>query len=98
MGCVITNIECYRVDSPLVVTGGGRLDNPIEVSQCIRIDTPIEVTCSTICDVGIGEFVRFALSSLSWVGDDNNEGVTKYNTLISSGAWSLEEVEIEELL
>lgn len=98
MGCVIADIECRRLDTPIEVNGVARLDAPSTAGYCGRLDTPIEVTCSIICDVGIGEFIRFALSSLQWVGDDNNEGVTKYNTLISSGAWSLEEVEIEELL
>lgn len=98
MGCVIADIECRRLDTPIEVNGVARLDVPATAVYHGRLDTPIEVTCSIICDVGIGEFIRFALSSLQWVGDDNNEGVTKYNTLISSGAWSLEEVEIEELL
>lgn len=43
-------------------------------------------------------FVRFAQSSLVWLDEDNKVGVVKYNTLVASGSWSLEEVEIEELL
>ena len=58
----------------------------------------LEVSCSIICDIGVGEFIRFALSVLQWVGDDNAEGVVKYNKLTASGDWSLEEVEIEEML
>lgn len=58
----------------------------------------LDVSCSIICNVGVGEFIRFALSVLQWVGDDNAEGVVKYNKLTASGDWSLEEVEIEEML
>ena len=122
MGCVITKIECNRLDKAIVAGLSGRLDEPVEanffgridesisastigrldksidISFYKRIDTPITASCSIICDVGFQDFVRFALESLQWIGDENNEGVIKYNTLTSSGAWSLEEVEIEELL
>lgn len=80
----------------------------IEVSTslyapCIKpmvfeMGTHLDVSCSIICNVGVGEFIRFALSVLQWVGDDNAEGVVKYNKLTASGDWSLEEVEIEEML
>lgn len=60
------------------------------------------VTCfvsgTIVCAIGSEAVIRFTLSGLRWNGADNNAGVTKYNTLISSGDWSLEEVEIEELL
>lgn len=98
MGCVIADIECRRLDTPIDVDGVARLDTPITAAYVGRLDVPIEVTCSIICDVGIGEFVRFALSSLQWLDDDNREGVTQYNTLTASGDWSLEDIEIEELL
>lgn len=98
MGCVIADIECRRLDTPIDVDGVARLDTPITAAYVGRLDVPIEVTCSIICDVGIGEFVRFALSSLQWLDDDNREGVTKYNTLTASGDWSIEDIEIEELL
>lgn len=122
MGCVITKIECNRLDKAIVaglsgrldepveanffgridesisVQAGGRLDVPVSISLLGRIDTPITASCSIICDVSVQEFIRFTLESLQWIGDENNEGVIKYNTLTSSGAWSLEEVEIEELL
>lgn len=96
MGCVVANVKCSRLDAPLEVVTT-RIDTPI-FAKSIRLDVPIEVTCSIICDVGVGEFIRFALSTLQWVGDDNAEGVVKYNKLTASGDWSLEEVEIEEML
>lgn len=98
MGCVIADIECRRLDTPIEVNGVARLDTPATAVYCGRLDTPIEVTCSIICDVGIGEFVRFALSSLQWLDDENRVGATKYNTIMASGDWSLEDIEIEELL
>ena len=88
--------KCQRLDVPIEVVTT-RIDTPI-FAKCQRLDVPIEVTCSIICDIGVGEFIRFALSALQWVGDDNAEGVVKYNKLTASGDWSLEEVEIEEML
>lgn len=96
MGCVVANVKCSRLDAPIEVVTT-RIDAPI-FAKSIRLDAPIEVTCSIICDIGVGEFIRFALSTLQWVGDDNAEGVVKYNKLTASGDWSLEEVEIEEML
>lgn len=96
MGCVLANVKCQRLDVPIEVVTT-RIDTPI-FAKSIRLDAPIEVTCSIICDIGVGEFIRFALSALQWVGDDNAEGVVKYNKLTASGDWSLEEVEIEEML
>lgn len=60
--------------------------------------TTIKASGSIVCAIGSEAVIRFTLSGLRWNGADNNAGVTKYNTLISSGEWSLEEVEIEELL
>lgn len=96
MGCVIANIKCQRLDAPIEVATT-RIDTLTGV-VVHRLDAPIEVTCSIICDIGVGEFIRFVLSALQWVGDDNAEGVVKYNKLTASGDWSLEEVEIEEML
>ena len=96
MGCVIANVKCQRLDAPIFAYGL-RLDAPI-FAYGLRLDSPIKVTCSIICDIGVGEFIRFALSTLQWVEDDNAVGVVKYNELIASGEWSLEEITIEELL
>lgn len=92
----LTGVVTHRLDEP-VVANVSRMDALI-FAKSLRLDAPIEVTCSIICDIGVGEFIRFALSALQWVGDDNAEGVVKYNKLTASGDWSLEEVEIEEML
>lgn len=63
-----------------------------------RIFENPKVASSIVCNAGVGEFVKWTLESLQWLGEDNQVGVTKYNTLIASGDWSLEELEIEELL
>lgn len=67
-------------------------------AQCLLLNPPFRVASGLVCDVINTSGIRFTLSGLRWNGADNNAGVTKYNTLISSGDWSLEEVEIEELL
>lgn len=80
---------------PSVDSGGVKAEAFVE---SLRIGILPKVTSSIVCDVGVGEFVRWALESLQWLGEDNQVGVTKFNTLIASGEWSLEEVTIEELL
>lgn len=96
MGCVITNISSQRLDPDMAVESK-RIGIEITVSSQISETLP-KVTSSIVCNVGVGEFVKWALESLQWLGEDNQVGVTKYNTLIASGEWSLEEVIIEELL
>lgn len=71
--------------------------NTVDINS-LRIGTLPLVTSSIVCDVGVRQFVKWALESLQWLGEDNQVGVTKYNKLIASGEWSLEELEIEELL
>lgn len=80
---------------PAVDSGGVKAET---FAESLRIGILPKVTSSIVCDVGVGEFVKWALESLQWLGEDNQVGVTKYNTLIASGEWSLEELEIEELL
>jgi hypothetical protein len=80
---------------PAVDSGGVKAETFVE---SLRIGILPKVTSSIVCDVGVGEFVKWALESLQWLGEDNQVGVTKFNTLIASGEWSLEELEIEELL
>lgn len=80
---------------PSVDSGGVKTEAFVE---SLRLGILPKVTSSIVCDVGVGEFVKWALESLQWLGEDNCIGVTKFNTLIASGEWSLEELEIEELL
>lgn len=91
-----TIVSSERVDDMIVVTSK-RMGIEIAVTA-EHIGALPSVTSSINCDVGVGEFARWALESLQWLGEDNQVGVTKYNKLIASGEWSLEELEIEELL
>ena len=76
---------CFRIGETASVSGFG-------------ISKPLEVSCFRVCSINSESFVRFKESMLSWYGADNTEGVIKYNILTASHSWSLEEVEIEELL
>lgn len=51
-----------------------------------------------VCSVPEEMAIQFAKDKLVWEGETNKEGVVIYNTLISTGEWSLEEITIEELL
>lgn len=53
---------------------------------------------SIVCTIEGESGIRFTLSGLRWLEADNKVGTIKYNTLISTGDWSLAVVEIEELL
>lgn len=79
------NISVARCDLPLVHTIN-------------HIDIIPNIECEIDKDVNIGQFIRFALSSLQWIGNENNVGMTKYNTLTTTSNWSLDEITIEELL
>lgn len=61
-----------------------------------RAENIHSVTVTPICGVGTGDILRFSVSKLLWSNKDNYVGNVKYNTLISSEDWVLEE--IEELL
>ena len=67
-------------------------------AECFPLSERVKPSAFLICSVNQDSFIRFKESMLSWYGRDNNEGVIKYNTLTASGKWTLEEVEIEELL
>lgn len=91
---IAINSECVRV----VVDVTSEHVKSAATATSERIFEIPKVASSIVCNVGIGEFVRWTLESLQWLGEDNQVGVTKYNKLIASGDWSLEELEIEELL
>lgn len=57
----------------------------------------LEVRCGVICEINGSAVIKFEFDKLVWDSvDDNQIGNTKYNTLVASGDWILEE--IEELL
>ena len=94
MGCLVG--EVTRVSEGLQM-GVGRIGTNLQLSAN-RVSEGLRIDVGLICSVGDVYIIRFDKESLVWLGADNREGVTKYNTLTASGAWSLEEVEIEELL
>lgn len=51
-----------------------------------------------VCPISAESYIIFDKDMLSWGAMDNRVGVTKYNNLTATGKWSLEEIEIEELL
>ena len=64
----------------------------------IRHGDGLRGNLSMVCSVNKEAYIRFEEGFITWYGTDNDDGVIKYNTLIASGDWLLEEVEIEELL
>ena len=93
MACL--KISAHRVGESLKMTAN-RYGDALQISAQ-RTGERLKITASLVCNVS-EDFIRFEIPTLSWLGAGNAEGVIKYNTLIASGAWSLEEVEIEELL
>lgn len=63
-----------------------------------RTTEPLKVRVATICGVNNEVILRFDYDKLTWLDEDNKEGVIKYNILTVSSDWSLEEIIIEELL
>lgn len=63
-----------------------------------RQKEPLQVTLGVVCSVPEELILHFVKNKLVWEGETNKEGVVKYNTLIATGEWSLEQVVFEELL
>lgn len=84
---LLSTVSAYKVDNNLKVIAYDITEKQIE-----------DVICSSICAVAALYFLYFKEKSIKWQKKDNNEGFIKYNTLIASESWSLEEIEIEELL
>lgn len=70
----------------------------IENVELKSITPKMNVDFGIVCTIGGDYILRFGKAILTWDEADNREGVVKYNTLIASGDWSLEEIQIEELL
>lgn len=62
------------------------------------INTQIVGSVGIICTPNTEVILRFEQANLFWEKDENVVGFTKFNLLTASGNWSLEEIEIEELL
>ena len=61
-----------------------------------KISEEIIINIGVICSINGEQILSFEHSVLSWSGEENEAGITKYNLLSASGDWILEE--IEELL
>lgn len=68
------------------------------VAMSIAYRPAVKVRVAMICDVGEDVVLRWEQDKLVWSGGENNRNVTKYNVLIASDEWKLEELMIEELL
>lgn len=88
---VVGYIECETLTASIATA-----NNALHGS--ISVNAGIVGVISEIC-LAKGDYViRWAKPLLEWAGDDNREGVIKYNILTASSDWSLEEIIIEELL
>lgn len=67
-------------------------------SNVTPIKTKINMLVKLICTANYLEVIEWAKSVLQWDSEDNVVGTIKYNTLIASDDWTIEEVTIEELL
>lgn len=112
MGCVAVNIAiaCSSILPTISSLGGIKHDVKAEQIMSVyvecenimtahsRIGERLQAKVGIVCSIPEEFVVRFAKDKLVWEGDTNNEGVILYNTLVSTGEWSLEEITIEELL
>lgn len=93
MGCLTADISRVTQNILPTITRKDALNGMITSRR-----EPLRVKVGMVCSVPESMAIRFAKSNLVWEGDTNTEGVILYNTLISTGEWSLEEITIEELL
>ena len=99
------SVNATPIGNPIVcsITYKNLLTYIKDISESIRVfikrtTEPLKVRVATICGVNNEVILRFDYDKLTWLDDDNREGVIKYNILTASSDWSLEEIIIEELL
>ena len=99
------SVNATPIGNPIVcsITYKNLLAYIKDISESIRVfikrtTEPLKVRVATICGVNNEVTLRFDYDKLTWLDDDNREGVIKYNILTASSDWSLEEIIIEELL
>ena len=99
------SVNATPIGNPIVcsITYKNLLAYIKDISESIRVfikrtTEPLKVRVATICGVNNEVILRFDYDKLTWLDDDNKEGVIKYNILTASSDWSLEEIIIEELL
>lgn len=91
-GCLEASIKMVEPSFTVTISRANEIDSFV----VCRADEIHKVAITPSCGVGIGDVLRFSQSRLLWTEKDNYVGNIKYNTLLSSKDWVLEE--IEELL
>lgn len=91
MGCL--NVTAKRIGDGLQIDVK-RVGSGISI-QATRIGG-MSVTCGLVCTVNSQDKVLWSDKYLVWLNSE--VGVVKYNSLLSTQDWKLEEVTIEELL
>lgn len=91
MGCL--NVTAKRIGDG-VQLAANRVGNGISI-QVTRIGG-MSVTCGLVCTINSQDKILWSDKYLVWL--NNEVGVVKYNSLLSTQDWKLEEVNIEELL
>lgn len=91
MGCL--NVKTKRIGDGLHIDTT-RVGSGISI-QATRIGG-MSVTCGLVCTVNSQDKVLWSDKYLVWLNSE--VGVVKYNSLLSTQDWKLEEVTIEELL
>ena len=91
MGCL--NVTAKRIGDGLQLAAN-RVGNGISI-QATRIGC-MSVTCGLVCTINSQDKILWSDQYLIWLNSE--VGVVKYNSLLSTQDWKLEEVTIEELL
>lgn len=91
MGCL--NVTAKRIGDGLRIDEN-RVGSGISI-QATRIGG-ISVTCGLVCTVNSQDKILWSDKFLVWLNTE--VGIVKYNSIISTQDWKLEEVTIEELL
>lgn len=80
------------------IRGAAGIVTPLMKGHAGLVDTQIRGSVGIICRISNDQILRFNQDKLLWTENENIVGNTKYNLLIASGDWKIEEVLIEELL
>ena len=113
MGCLIANITKEQTLSSPRTHIKEKVDAKVDIATLLLeafvkaqqriaastfIGERIQAKVGVVCSVPNKFILLFTKKGLKWEGETNNEGVVLYNTLISTGEWTLEEIVLEELL
>ena len=91
MGCL--NVTANRIGDGLQLYAT-RVGSGISI-QATRIGG-MSVTCGLVCTINSQDKILWSDKFIVWLNSE--VGIVKYNSVISTQDWKLEEVTIEELL